>query len=352
MDHIDRADRISRKTVSIISKSILVLGVISIALVPFPISAAPSCGGLSATIVGTGNSDVLRGTEANDVIAGRAGDDIIYGSGGNDIICGNGGNDTIYGGGGNDTVYGGAGKDLIYGNEGDDSLFGQNGKDTIDGGSGVNTCEGESVVNCGQGSQTTTSPPTDTSPPSVTITSPSNGSTVYGTTTISATATDNAGVMKIELYLDGTLIGSQASNTYNTSVDTKALQNGLHNISAKAFDAAGNIGSSSTSMTVNNVALNNSLPTVSIISPPSYSTVHGVIVVTVEATDDSYVKWVELYADNKFSAYLQYVGVPAHFGYDTKQLSDGPHNFMAIAVDSTNNSAQSSIILNVDNSNN
>src|SRR5207244_927391 len=57
-------------------------------------------------------------------------------------------------------------------------------------------------------------PSTDTTPPTTSISAPTSGSTVSGTTTISATASDNVGVTKIEIYIDSVL---KASNTNATS---------------------------------------------------------------------------------------------------------------------------------------
>lgn len=94
----------------------------------------------------------------------------------------------------------------------------------------------------------------DTTPPTTSVTAPSNGATVSGTTTVSATASDNVGVTKMEIYIDGALA---TSNTNSTSLlyswNTTAAANGSHTIQSKAYDAANNVGSSSTiSVTVSN----------------------------------------------------------------------------------------------------
>ena len=103
--------------------------------------------------------------------------------------------------------------------------------------------------------------PVDT-PPTVSITAPANGSTVSGTITISANASDNTGVSKVEFYLDGVLKNTDTASPYSFTLDTKPLANGVHSLQAKAYDAAGNIGiSASVSITVNNVTQD--------ITPPS-----------------------------------------------------------------------------------
>jgi Ca2+-binding RTX toxin-like protein len=74
-------------------------------------SSAVTCGGRTATVVGTSGNDTLTGTAGSDVIAGLDGNDIILGLGGNDTLCGNAGNDRLLGGFDNDLLIGGPGID-------------------------------------------------------------------------------------------------------------------------------------------------------------------------------------------------------------------------------------------------
>lgn len=98
------------------------------------------------------------------------------------------------------------------------------------------------------------SPPTDTTPPTVSMTSPSNGSTINGTITVSTNATDNVGVTKVEFYRDGSLFNTDTASPYSTSFDTTSISDGTHTFGAKAYDAANNVGTSSNvSVTVSNV---------------------------------------------------------------------------------------------------
>ena len=68
--------------------------------------AAPTCGGLKATIVGNDKANTIVGTPRRDVVVARGGNDRIRGLGGNDVICGGDGADTIVGGDGDDRLYG------------------------------------------------------------------------------------------------------------------------------------------------------------------------------------------------------------------------------------------------------
>jgi Ca2+-binding RTX toxin-like protein len=76
-------------------------------LVVGPASAAPSCGGRAATIVGTRRADRLVGTPGRDVIVGLGGNDRILGAIGNDVLCGGRGSDLLVGGRGDDILRGG-----------------------------------------------------------------------------------------------------------------------------------------------------------------------------------------------------------------------------------------------------
>ncbi len=95
---------------------------------------------------------------------------------------------------------------------------------------------------------------TDTTPPSVTITSPLNGSTVGGTITITANAVDNVGVTRVEFFVDSLLIGTDTAPLFNTIFDTMTVSDGEHNISAQAFDAMNNTATETISVIVNNTA--------------------------------------------------------------------------------------------------
>ncbi len=87
----------------------------------------------------------------------------------------------------------------------------------------------------------------DTTPPTTSVTAPANGATVSATVSVTASASDNVGVTKMEIYIDGAL---QTSNTNATSLtyswNTTAVANGSHTIVSKAYDAAGNVGTSAT----------------------------------------------------------------------------------------------------------
>jgi len=100
----------------------------------------------------------------------------------------------------------------------------------------------------------------DTTAPAVAITAPSNSSSQSGTITVSGTATDAVGVSRVAILVNGAEVGDATlgSGTFSYSLDTTLYTNGSTSLVAKAYDAAGNVGTSSTVT----VTLSNTAPTV------------------------------------------------------------------------------------------
>jgi beta-lactamase superfamily II metal-dependent hydrolase len=84
----------------------------------------------------------------------------------------------------------------------------------------------------------------DTILPTTSITSPTAGANVSGTISVAATAADNVGVTKVELYLDGSLQGTDTTSPYSWSWNTTTASSGSHSLTTKAYDAALNVGAS------------------------------------------------------------------------------------------------------------
>src|SRR6267154_6341248 len=66
-------------------------------------------------------------------------------------------------------------------------------------------------------------PPPDTTPPTVSITAPASGATVSGTTSVTASASDNVGVVGVQFKLDGSNLGAEDTTApYSVSWNTTA----------------------------------------------------------------------------------------------------------------------------------
>jgi poly(hydroxyalkanoate) depolymerase family esterase len=84
----------------------------------------------------------------------------------------------------------------------------------------------------------------DTTPPTVSITAPAAGATVSGSLAVTASASDNVGVTRVDVLVDGTVAGSDTTAPYSVTIDTTQLANGSHTLTARAFDAANNAATS------------------------------------------------------------------------------------------------------------
>ena len=96
--------------------------------------------------------------------------------------------------------------------------------------------------------------PPDQTAPAVSIDSPVSGAALNGTAQAAVTASDNVAVAKVELYLGESLVGTGTTAPYNFSFNTRNLADGAYNLTAKAYDAAGNVSAVSTPVSVNNSA--------------------------------------------------------------------------------------------------
>jgi uncharacterized repeat protein (TIGR01451 family) len=112
---------------------------------------APSCRGITATIVGTGGNDVLPGTSGPDVIVALGGSDRIASKAGRDLICAGGGRDFVGTGSAADRVFAGAGADRLLGRGGPDLLKGSGGNDVLKGGRGSDRLRGDRGIDVCRG---------------------------------------------------------------------------------------------------------------------------------------------------------------------------------------------------------
>ena len=84
-------------------------------------------------------------------------------------------------------------------------------------------------------------PPPDTSAPSVWLSFPGAGATLGGTITLTAGASDNAGVAGVQFKLDGNVLGAEDTTApYSLAWNTGSVADGAHQLGAVARDAAGN----------------------------------------------------------------------------------------------------------------
>jgi Domain of unknown function (DUF1929)/Bacterial Ig domain/Glyoxal oxidase N-terminus/Viral BACON domain len=130
-------------------------------------------------------------------------------------------------------------------------------------------------LSAGSGQASATIGSSDTTPPNVAITAPSDGATLAGSVAVTASAGDDVGVAGVRFTLDGQTLGSEdTAAPYSVTWDTTTAANGPHTLAAVARDAAGN----TTTATAVHVTVQNT-------APPPLTYLFGDQ--TIEAANDS-----------------------------------------------------------------
>lgn len=188
----------------------------------------------------------------------------------------------------------------------------------------------------------------DTQAPTVAIGGPQGGSTVSGLVAVDVSASDNVGVVRVELRANGSLVASDTSAPYAFSWDSSKVANGSASLSAQAFDAAGNSAASAalTVMVSNAPAVtvvDSTPPVVAISNPANGAKVSGTVGITVQASDDSGAAGITqtLLIDGKVVATAN--GGTLSYSWNTRKLKAGAHSISATAKDAAGNTRSISI---------
>jgi hypothetical protein len=197
-------------------------------------------------------------------------------------------------------------------------------------------------------------PVADTTAPTVSA----SESGTSGTITLSATASDNVGVSKVEFYVDNVLKGSDTTSPYSMTLDSTTLSNASHALTAKAFDAAGN----SKLSTAVNFTINNTVTPVQLVTnggfesgSSSWTATSGVITndSSVSARTGSYKAWLNGYGSAHTDSLYQTITIPAGattvtLNFWLKVLSDetttsNAYDTLKVQVRNTSNSVLSTL---------
>jgi hypothetical protein len=185
---------------------------------------------------------------------------------------------------------------------------------------------------------------TDATPPAVAITSPAEGATLERVVTVTVEASDNFGVQRVELYDGATLLGTVSRVPYSVSWATRTVSNGLHTLTARAYDAAGNV---STSAPVQVLIDNDDVaPQVAFITPMDGAAVSQTVLLEASASDDRGVAYVTFRVDGIL---IGSSSAPPYTGsWNTREgsskVSNGPHVLSVTAYDTGGNASLSSTV--------
>ncbi len=174
-------------------------------------------------------------------------------------------------------------------------------------------------------SAASTTPVADTQAPTISIAKP-NGGKVSGVVAVDVTYSDNVGVTRAELYLNGNRIATDDTSPFAFSWDTAGYVDGSYTLMAKAYDAAGNAGSSSpVSVTPSSTRK---------VSVPKQT-------ISASATDDTRVAKLSLYIDSREVATT--TGSSISYGWSTRRVSSGAHTLTVRAWDAAGNTTSKSV---------
>ena len=177
----------------------------------------------------------------------------------------------------------------------------------------------------------------DTTAPTVSIAFPTGGSTVTSEVIVRANATDDVAVTQVELYIDGNLADWTPYQPYTFYWVTWNYPPGPHVLTAKAYDAAGNVGTSAP-ITVT-VAIDNTPPVSSITSPAPGATVAGTVSIQANASDDYAMNSVDFLVDGvRFATSST---TPYATAWDSHMVTNGTHALTLRAIDSSYNTSTS-----------
>ena len=173
----------------------------------------------------------------------------------------------------------------------------------------------------------------DTQAPTISITSPTGGK-VTGVVPVDVSYSDNVGVTRAELYVNGNKVVTDDVGPFAFAWDASIYGDGTYTLVAKAYDAAGNVGTSpSVSVSIGN---DSTAPTIS-----SFNLTDGMTIsptrqtISLSTTDNQSVAKISLVIDGKEVAVAY--GSSLDYNWNTRKLAKGAHTVTVRISDSSGN---------------
>lgn len=212
----------------------------------------------------------------------------------------------------------------------------------------------------------------DNKPPEISISAPSDGSTVKWTVEIGGTASDNSGLLGLKLR-----IGNEPWREVTSEFDSKyqevdwsykwesqLKQNDNYTLTAKAVDTSLNTATDSVTVEVSN-PVDEFPPSVDIEAPSDQASLTGSVKISGAAADEeSGLRKVEVSIDNKDrTAWVSNEDTTGVFSraelkdgkwgltWNTTSVTNGTHTIIAKAVDELGNIGVSSVTVEINNGN-
>nr|WP_277989582.1 Ig-like domain-containing protein [Corallococcus sp. NCSPR001] len=198
----------------------------------------------------------------------------------------------------------------------------------------------DSLYNMGSSTPVNITVDNDKVAPVVSFTSPVEGAVLRETVTLAATASDASGINRVEFHRGSTLLAIDSSPPFTYDWATRGLANGAYTLTAKAYDGAGNMGSTLLNVTVDN---DRTAPTISFTypAPDDILVRDSTYLLTVSASDNVAVTRVDYFLD----------GVPISFVTTApfskswyNSATPGTHTLSATANDAAGNLSASASV--------
>jgi Bacterial Ig domain len=195
--------------------------------------------------------------------------------------------------------------------------------------------------------------------PTISIASPSSGSTASGPVTVSGSASaGNTSLASVRVSLDGGSYQPASGTTaWSFPLNTASYPNGTHTIAAQATDSRGTTAVTTETVTFSNSApqppqpsppSDTTLPSVSISAPAPSATVSGTVSVSGSASDNIGLATVQVSIDG--GAYQAAQGTSGwSYSLDSTTLPDGSHTLAVRATDTSGNVSTTSEGVTVQN---
>jgi hypothetical protein len=177
---------------------------------------------------------------------------------------------------------------------------------------------------------------------------PLGNSTVSGLAPLTVNASDNVGVTKVELRAAGALVATETNAPFNFIWNAAQHANGMVNLVAKAYDAAGNSRDSATvSVNVANQPADTTPPVVVFASPSNGASLTGNVQIRVTATDDSGAAGIRQVLFINGKQHASSTGGTLTANWNTRKSRAGTYTLEATAEDAAGNESRSRITVTV-----
>jgi thermitase len=191
----------------------------------------------------------------------------------------------------------------------------------------------------------------DAQAPTASISAPMANSTVTGLVAVDVSATDNVGVTKVELRVNGATVATDTLTPFGVTWDSTKVANGMATLTAVAYDAAGHATTSApVSVNVANattIIADTTPPLVRVLSPTSGSSLKpkGTLTISTSASDNSGSAGIvqTLYIDGALMANA--AGSSLGYSWNLNRVAAGSHTIKIVATDAARNVSSTSVLV-------